>query len=682
MPIKRPDLVLDETGAFGYSIAFRRYLVALTATTDLVTLNSHGFSEGWPAYIPTSSNGITGGVELYIRNVTTNTFQLSLSQSGSIIDITSDSTSFQLFVILPLSNVEINTFLGVANNTSLSGMFTTAQALKFDKSFVGFASRNFEERTNLNKTSAPFVMSEFFNYGNFGQLRGETGISGQYGYTFNRHYVFSTVGGIDYKVNSIDAQVVTNNGPQEVSNFLKTDTVGTNNNVTYGATLTSGSSLIQLPTANLAVNDRLVFSSSSFGGFSNAEDYYITGIVDANNIRVANEPGGINITATDTGAVNFLWTHTVRINPRDGDVTSTPVPTTLVSASYARQTRFFKWRFESSTNANDYFIAQEYINDAVYFRGQFNLGIFNNNSLSGGVVIPGANIAATENFVAVRLDDLAAPKKLYFFVLPNTGVTDEETTGFEARCTITRIDNTVVGNVGPSNLVTVAGHGLTNGDKVLVRSSGISSLNEGVFYYALVVDVDTFRLEATIGGGAATITDGAELGLSFYVIVQTFNSERALLGGTGAKPLRRPAAGYTVGGVAHTYTSSVFDQVLTFDSVSNIRLFNGTYVLDTTSGNYYYVINANDSTFQLSLTKGGAAVTFAGSGVVNLEAKYHDSNTILIYRHNNYLPTMLQVTIDTDYWYEIYLETKKSALGTFPETITNTNSTTSFYVYI
>ena len=113
-----------------------------------------------------------------------------------------------------------------------------------------------------------------------------------------------------------------------------------------------------------------------------------------------------------------------------------------------------------------------------------------------------------------------------------------------------------------------------------------------------------------------------------------------------------------------------------------VRLFDGTYVENTTNGDHYYVINSNDSTFQLSLTKGGVAVTFAGSGVLNLEAKYHDSNTILIYRHNNYLPTMLQANVDVNYWYEIYLETRKSALGTFPETVTNTNSTTVFYVYI
>lgn len=67
----------------------------------------------------------------------------------------------------------------------------------------------------------------------------------------------------------------------------------------------------------------------------------------------------------------------------------------------------------------------------------------------------------------------------------------------------------VAASVGSSTF-TIAGHGLSANDPVLVMSVGgavPSPLVAGTTYYAVTVATDTFQVAATSGGGAITLTD-------------------------------------------------------------------------------------------------------------------------------------------------------------------------------
>ncbi|MDZ4873947.1 MAG: hypothetical protein CLLPBCKN_003343 [Chroococcidiopsis cubana SAG 39.79] len=68
---------------------------SMTASTDRVTITSHGYSNG-NTVIFQGTGTIAGGIEqsrtYYVRDVATDTFKLASSSSGAAIDLTSDST--------------------------------------------------------------------------------------------------------------------------------------------------------------------------------------------------------------------------------------------------------------------------------------------------------------------------------------------------------------------------------------------------------------------------------------------------------------------------------------------------------------------------------------------------------------------------------------------------------------
>ena len=59
------------------------------ASPGVVTWNSHGLSEGYPVSFTTTGSlptGLTAGTEYYVRNPTTNTFQLATTRGGTVIN--------------------------------------------------------------------------------------------------------------------------------------------------------------------------------------------------------------------------------------------------------------------------------------------------------------------------------------------------------------------------------------------------------------------------------------------------------------------------------------------------------------------------------------------------------------------------------------------------------------------
>ncbi len=70
----------------------RRSVTGIVAATDRITSANHGCVEGQLVKFSFSGGGITALVNYYVRNPTTNDFQVSLTATGTIIDLTSSQT--------------------------------------------------------------------------------------------------------------------------------------------------------------------------------------------------------------------------------------------------------------------------------------------------------------------------------------------------------------------------------------------------------------------------------------------------------------------------------------------------------------------------------------------------------------------------------------------------------------
>ncbi len=71
-------------------------VTSLTPGTDRVNIVGHGLSDGQKLKFGFSGGGITALTEYYVRNKTTDDFQLSTTPSGGILDLTSDQTGEML----------------------------------------------------------------------------------------------------------------------------------------------------------------------------------------------------------------------------------------------------------------------------------------------------------------------------------------------------------------------------------------------------------------------------------------------------------------------------------------------------------------------------------------------------------------------------------------------------------
>ncbi len=71
-------------------------VTSLTPGTDRVDIVGHGLSDGQKVKFGFSGGGITALTEYYVRNKTTDDFQLSTDLTGGILDLTSDQTGEML----------------------------------------------------------------------------------------------------------------------------------------------------------------------------------------------------------------------------------------------------------------------------------------------------------------------------------------------------------------------------------------------------------------------------------------------------------------------------------------------------------------------------------------------------------------------------------------------------------
>lgn len=118
-------------------------VTSLTSGTDRVNIVGHGLSDGQKVKFGFSGGGITALTEYYVRNKTTDDFQLSTTPSGGILDLTSDQTGEMLTNVAwgfgngstTLNTPDLNgKFLRAAG---VSTTFTKANGSAFDGGAVG-----------------------------------------------------------------------------------------------------------------------------------------------------------------------------------------------------------------------------------------------------------------------------------------------------------------------------------------------------------------------------------------------------------------------------------------------------------------------------------------------------------------------------------------------------------------
>ena len=146
------------------------------------------------------------------------------------------------------------------------------------------------------------------------------------------------------------------------------------------------------------------------------------------------------------------------------------------------------------------------------------------------------------------------------------------------------------------DLVTDVAHGLIDGDTIVfdtvVTTTGVSA---DVPVYVVTATDDTFQVEATLAGGALTLTTD---GTGTYRAVQFVDFE---------------ATGNTVDRTAHGFVDGdivIFGSIVTTTGITaDVR---------------YYVVNATTDTFQVEATVGGGAITLTSNGTGDV---YHPTTT-------------------------------------------------------
>ncbi len=69
-----------------------RVITGIVSATDRISCTSHGCVEGQLVKFSFTGGGVTALVNYYVRNPTTNDFQISATATGSIVDLTSSQT--------------------------------------------------------------------------------------------------------------------------------------------------------------------------------------------------------------------------------------------------------------------------------------------------------------------------------------------------------------------------------------------------------------------------------------------------------------------------------------------------------------------------------------------------------------------------------------------------------------
>lgn len=144
--------------------------VTVDVGTDIFTLTAHGFSIGTPLRFTTTTTlpaGLSLNMTYYARDITTNTFKVSATPTGTVIDITSAGTGTHTVqgqaynvsstgVITSNNGSTFFTTTGVATGIAATATYTKSDGTVLYTTNVGLQPINFTVDTATDIITAPY----------------------------------------------------------------------------------------------------------------------------------------------------------------------------------------------------------------------------------------------------------------------------------------------------------------------------------------------------------------------------------------------------------------------------------------------------------------------------------------------------------------------------------------------
>jgi hypothetical protein len=145
-----PELARAVSGRFGYGVGVTS---TANASTDVVTATSHGFVNGDIIFFANVGGALPGGISAntpyYVQSVTTNTFKIGTTASGSAVDITSAGTG--------TTTVYANLLLPDSRGTVTIGAGTKVNTATFDATSGGVNTSN--EQITISSSAADWLIT-------------------------------------------------------------------------------------------------------------------------------------------------------------------------------------------------------------------------------------------------------------------------------------------------------------------------------------------------------------------------------------------------------------------------------------------------------------------------------------------------------------------------------------------
>ncbi|EMO26218.1 hypothetical protein LEP1GSC170_1498 [Leptospira interrogans serovar Bataviae str. HAI135] len=140
----------------------KRSITGIVAASDRISCANHGCIEGQLVKFSFTGGGITALTNYYIRNPTTNDFQISLTSTGSIVDLTSSQTG-EMITNVEYSFGDGSTTYNVpdrrgifARGAGVHGTRAKAAGGNYDGGAVGYAGQDqFQEHAHFVQNGYP-----------------------------------------------------------------------------------------------------------------------------------------------------------------------------------------------------------------------------------------------------------------------------------------------------------------------------------------------------------------------------------------------------------------------------------------------------------------------------------------------------------------------------------------------
>ena len=146
----------------------------IAAITDIITSNAHGLVNGNKIVFTTTTTlpaGLATGTVYFVREVTTNTFKVSTSTNGAIVDITDTGTGTHTFTMHDIGNTQL-----VEDFRNLIMQLDTADSADFVVKFQGSVSKDEPDFSAAQSPTNSWDYVEVVDTNSGATIPGDTGI--------------------------------------------------------------------------------------------------------------------------------------------------------------------------------------------------------------------------------------------------------------------------------------------------------------------------------------------------------------------------------------------------------------------------------------------------------------------------------------------------------------------------